>query len=396
MDRKLIPDLVSGNDPSFPSPVSRRAFLAGAAACAAISPTFCRAAFCGPAEQALLHLATCSSQGGHVHTFALTAETCKLLESTAIDSFAAFAAHPVFPVLYVARDCSHWEDLPRGVIETYAVECGTHPLRLLAQTPMALSATGPRSLAVAPCGGHLLVSASTGGAWNAFPLDHHGIPAPVAIARKEAGTMMTSRTISLPTPHGLVFSPHWPFAVGTDPGSQRMTLLRPSPTGIAVLTRWQATCGFTPSCPAWTADGRYIMGANAQSASLSIYEIRTMFGNGSDVEVHLLGTVQTTTPIKALLVHPTEPAVFTSRPQGCGSRLELWKMSGSDLRVVGDTWVSGNVVTLAQHSGGLWAACDGRLVQISMRNLWSTRLFEVPLHGTQAILIQKCDRTSLR
>jgi hypothetical protein len=150
MERESTPEQLSGIDPSLPSPVSRRAFLAGAVACAAVSPTFLRAASYGRAEQAVLHLATRSSQSGRVHTFALTAEGCELLGSTAIDSFAAFAAHPVLPVLYIARDCSQWEDLPRGVIESYAVERGTHPLRLLAQTPMALSATGPRSLAVAP------------------------------------------------------------------------------------------------------------------------------------------------------------------------------------------------------------------------------------------------------
>jgi 6-phosphogluconolactonase (cycloisomerase 2 family) len=388
MDRRATPEHVSGIDPSLPSHVSRRAFLAGAAACAAVNSTFLRAAFYGRAEQAVLHLATRSSQSGHVHTFALKAEGCEFLGSAAIDSFAAFAAHPRLPVLYVARDCSQWQDLPRGVIETYAVECGAHPLRLLAQTPMALSATGPRSLAVAPCGRHLLVSASTGGAWNAFALDREGIPASVAIARKETGAMLNSHTVSLPTPHALVFSPHGPFAVGADPGSQRMTLLRPSPTGIAVLTRWETTYGLTPLCPAWTTDGRYIIAANAQTASLSIYEIRAMLGNGSKVEVHLLGTVQTTTPIKALLSHPTEPAVFTARPHGGGSRLELWKMDGSHLRVAGDTWVSGDVVALAQHSSDLWLASEGRLTRISMRDLRGAQPFEVPLYGTQAIITQ--------
>jgi 6-phosphogluconolactonase (cycloisomerase 2 family) len=388
MDRTSTAERVSGIAPLSQSPVSRRAFLAGAAACAATSPTFLRAASYGLADQAVLHLATRSSQNGHVHTFALTPQGCELLESTAVDSFAAFASHPVLPLLYVARDCSQWEDLPRGVIETYAVQYGVHPLRLLAQTPMALSATGPRALAVAPCGRHLLVSASTGGAWNAFALDRDGIPAPVAITRKETGTIVTSRTMSLPTPHGLVFSPHGYFAVGTDPSSQRMTLLRPSSAGIAVLTRWRATCGLTPLCPVWTTDGRYIIAANAQTASLSIYEILATLGNGSKVEVHLLGTVQTTTPVKALLVHSTEPAVFTSRPQGGGSRLELWKMRGPDLRVAGDTWVSGDVVALAQHSGDFWVACEGGLIRISMRDLQRTYLFELPLHGTQAIITQ--------
>ncbi len=176
-------------------------------------------------------------------------------------------------MLFVARDCRQWENLPRGVIETYAVSRGTRPLRRIAQTPMALSATGPRSLAVSSCGRHLLVSASTGGAWNAFTLDRNGIPAGVAIARKEMGTMLPSYTVSLPTPHGLVFSPHAPCAIGTDPGSGRMTLLQPSPEEIAALARCETPSGLASASPVWTSDGKYVIAANARKASLSIYEI---------------------------------------------------------------------------------------------------------------------------
>jgi hypothetical protein len=180
--------LRSGMSPScFSLPVSRRTFLAGAAA-SVLSPRFSRAAshLFAPA---FLHLTACSSGKGDVHTYAITADHCELLGSTAIDSFAAYAAHPALPVLYVARDCSQWENLPRAVVETYAVECSTRPLRLLAQTPMALSATGPRAIAVSSCGQHLLISASTGGAWNAFALGSGGLPVSAAIARKETGAL---------------------------------------------------------------------------------------------------------------------------------------------------------------------------------------------------------------
>lgn len=385
-NKKSISEQVREITASLPSRVSRRAFIAGAAASAAVSPAFLRAASHGRAQRAVLHVATRSSQSGHVHTFVLTAEGCELLGRTAIDSFAAFAAHPVLPMLYVARDCNQWQNLPRGVIETYALHSGIHPLRLLSQTPMALSSTGPRSIAVASCGRHLLVSASTGGAWNAFSLGDDGVPDSVAITRKETGHATNLQTVALPTPHGLTFSPHGLFAVGTDPGSWRMTLLRPSPTEIDVLTRWETTNDLAPLAPAWTADGRYIIAANMQTASLSVYEIRTVPENKTGI--HLFGNVQTTTPIRALLAHPSEPAVFTSRPQGDGSRLELWKLRGSNLRLAGDTWISGDVAALAQHSRHLWIASEGRMIRISMRDFRDARTFEASLHGTQAIIIQ--------
>jgi Lactonase, 7-bladed beta-propeller len=390
MDRQSTPDPLSGTTSSLPPPVSRRAFLAGAVACATIAPTSLRAAFYRRAEQAVLHLATRSSQSGHVHTFALTATGCELLGSTVIDSFAAFAPHPVLPVLYVARDCSQWEDLPRGVIETYAVECGTQSLRLLAQTPMALSATGPRALAVAPCGRHLLASASTGGAWNGLTLNGDGMPTSVAIARKETGAVLDSQTVSLPAPHGLVFSPRGHFAVGTDPGSGHMTLLQPSSEAIAALARWETPYGLTPSSPAWTIDSKYIIAATARPASLQIYEIGAALEDRSNSSVHLLGTTSTHTPVTTLLAHPREPAVFTSRPQGNGSRLELWKVRGSHLRLANDTWVSSHVVGLAHRNGGLWIASQDRLIRIPIDDLRNPYPFHVPLplHGAHAIVTQ--------
>jgi Lactonase, 7-bladed beta-propeller len=374
----------------LPPPMSRRDFLAGAAASVVISPALLRAAVRQPDQQAVLHMATGVLHSGYVHTYALTSGGCTLLGSTAVDSLAAFAPHPRLPVLYVARDCSRWENLPRGVIETYAVERTMRPLRLLTQTPMALSATGPRSLAVSSCGRHLLVSACTGGAWNAFALDRDGLPAPVAIAHKETGAVLHSHTVSLPTPHGLAFSPRAPFAAGTDPGSGRMTLLQPSSEDITVLARCHAPHGLTPSSPVWTSDGRHVIAANARTASLSMYETKLVSADGSNAGLSLLGTTPTATPVTALLAHSAESAIFTARPQHGGSRLEFWKVDGSDVRLASDTWVAGQVVALAEHAGSLWAASHDRLIRIPTGYLRSPHAFEAvpPMRGVHAIVTQ--------
>jgi Lactonase, 7-bladed beta-propeller len=370
--------------------VSRRAFLTGAAACAAVGPSLLRAAACEPRQQAVLHLATReASDNAHVHTFALTADGCTLLGSSSVDSLAAMAAHPVLPVLYVARDCRQWEGLPRGVIESYSVERGVRPLRLLARSPMALSATGPRSLAVSPCGRHLLVAASTGGAWNAFALSG-GLPAPIAIARKETGSILNAHTTALPTPHGLVFSPQGSFAAATDPGSGRMTLLQPLSDGIAVAARCQAPHGCATSNPMWTSDGKYVIVANAQSLSLSVYEVRAASADGSDASIHWLNTIPTATPVTTLLAHPAEPTIFTLRPQAGGSRLELWQVHGSRLQIASDTWVSGHAAALALHAGGLWVATQDRLTRLPIGDLRSSCPFELalPMPGAQAMVTQ--------
>jgi hypothetical protein len=169
-----------------------------------------------------------------------------------------------------------------------------------------------------------------------------------------------------------------------------MTLLQPSSEAIAALARWETPYGLTPSSPAWTIDSKYIIAATARPASLEIYEIGAVLEDRSNSSVHLLGATSTHTPVTTLLAHPREPAVFTSRPQGNGSRLELWKVHGSHLRLADDTWVSGHVIGLAHRNGGLWIASQDGLIRIPIDDLRSPYSFQVPLpmHDAHAIVTQ--------
>lgn len=369
----------------FSSAVSRRAFLSGAAAIAVSRPMHVPA-LSSMLAPAFLHVATSATE--EVHTYALSGNRCELLGSTAIAACAACASHPALPVLYVARDCRQWEHLPRGVVETYAVECSSRPLRLLAQTPMSLSATGPRSLAVSNCGRHLLVAASTGGAWNAFALGSDGLPASVAIARKETGARHPSRATVLPKPHALAFSPRGSYAIGTDSGCERMALLQPSAEGIAIFSRSDTPAGLARSSPVWTSDGRYVIAANPQAASLSTYAVTAPSDNESAIEIHVADTVGTATPIEALLAHPTTSGVFTSRREGQGSWLELWSIHGGRLSVERDTWIPHNLLAIAEHAGTLWLASEDRIIQIRRDDLSVVESWKTPqtIPGVQVVI----------
>jgi hypothetical protein len=375
---------------SFSTPVSRRAFLAGAAAVAVSGGALSRIAYSQPNAQAFLHLAVSSAGNGQVHTYAVTGDQCELLGSTNVDSFAAYASHPTLPVLYIARDCSQWEHLPRGVIETYQVERSAQPLGLLMQTPMALSATGPRSLSVSSCGRYLLVSASTGRAWNAFVLGSDGVPASVAIARKETGPVSDSQIILQPAPHAVAFSPTGLCAVGTDPSSKRMTLLHPSPDGLAILSRCHAPFGLAELCPTWTRDGRYLVAADAHTASFSLYAIRLASEDSEALEIHLCSSAQTQTPIKTLLSHATENGVFTTRGESKGSRLEFWRIRGHQFAVERDAWIPDNVLAFAYHAGSLWLVSEDRLIRIRYQDLRAMSAVRAAqsLEGVRSIVMQ--------
>lgn len=376
-------------NPSLSS-ITRRTFLAEAAATIAAGPTLLRASFLEPPMSGFLHLATRSSQIGHIHTFALSSSGYRLLGSSVADTFAAFALHPSLPVLYVARDCSQWKGLPRGVVETYAVVRDERPLRLLAQTPMALSATGPKSVAVSCCGRHLLVSASKGGAWNSFALDQNGVPASVAIARKETGTTKSPHATLLPAPHAVIFAPHRPIAVGTDLGIDRLTLLEPSADGIAVLDRYSAPFGLASVHPVWTSDGKHIVAASERNASLSLFVVTATSEAASKNRMQLMRTVPTTTPATTLLSHPTDPAVFISRPHLGGSCVECWKIQGDFLQRTDSTWISNPVFALTRNESALWAASSDRLIRMSIQDLRSQSSFQMqlPTGDIQAMVVQ--------
>ncbi|HEX6772481.1 MAG TPA: hypothetical protein VF126_10685, partial [Acidobacteriaceae bacterium] len=188
--------------------------------------------------------------------------------------------------------------------------------------------------------------------------------------RKETGALL-ERTTSLPTPHGLAFSPQQPYAIAADPGCERITLLQPSADGIAVLARCEAPLGLSLSSPVWTIDGAHIVAANARTASLSVYAVRAMPKNQSGVSIHLVGTSEPVTPIEALLAHPSEPGILTLRTEKQGCRVEFWALRGNELRIEQDAWIPHAARSLAHHAGTLWLASEDRVIRMRCSDLHS-------------------------
>ena len=181
--------------------------------------------------------------------------------------------------------------------------------------------------------------------------------------------------------------------MGTDPGSELMTLLQPSPDGIAVLSRCHLQFGVPDSSPAWTCDGNNLVAADAQRGSLSIYAVRPALADREGLRIHVLSTTRTETSIRALLAHPTEAGVFTSRRESEGSMLEFWRVCGDQLQLERDTWIPDNVLALAQHAGVLWLVSEDRLIRMSYQDLRAISAVKVAqsLQGRRAILIQSSE-----
>jgi hypothetical protein len=168
-----------------------------------------------------------------------------------------------------------------------------------------------------------------------------------------------------------------------------MTLLQPSPDGIAILSRCHAPFGITELSPAWTHDGRYLLAADAHMASLSLFAIRPASGDRNGLDIHLLNTVHTETSIKTALAHPTEAGVFTSRRDREGSRLEFWAVRDHQLALEHDTWIPDNVLASAHHAGTLWLVSEDRLIRMRYQDLCAMSTVKTQsLRGVPAILMQ--------
>src|SRR5438445_13215162 len=99
MARKFTDAQANENASSLPSPMTRREFLAGAAASVVIGPTLLRAAARPPGRQTLLHVDSHNRHNGHVHTYPLTSAACKRLSAIALALSADLPPQTLVPVL---------------------------------------------------------------------------------------------------------------------------------------------------------------------------------------------------------------------------------------------------------------------------------------------------------
>jgi 6-phosphogluconolactonase (cycloisomerase 2 family) len=90
------------------------------------------------------------------------------------EPFGAVAIHPSRHVIYAAYDTQEYLGLPRASIAAFAIEESSRSFVLLSRQALMFSATRPRHISISPDGTTLLVSASGGGAYNAFQVAADG------------------------------------------------------------------------------------------------------------------------------------------------------------------------------------------------------------------------------
>ncbi len=131
--------------------------------------------------------------------------------------------------LFVVNDIDEYEGLPMGSVESYAVAPSAGRLQLIGRQPLSLSAIGPKHLAIAPDGRHIVVAIYGGGAYNVLPVQLDGKIGNVAQVLKEIGNGPYPKIQATAHPYSVAFHPSGKIVIATDFGAERIVLFRKRP-----------------------------------------------------------------------------------------------------------------------------------------------------------------------
>ena len=148
---------------------TRREFMRGAAGVVAL-PHLPHAVASAPSR----HFAYVASGEGSLHVFRLHGEVWTRIQQVPSPAPAHVLLSPAQRTLYVANEVDVHERLPRGTIQAFHVDPFDGRLTLLGRTPLSLSATHPRHLALSPDGKLLAVAAYGGAIYNLFRIAEDG------------------------------------------------------------------------------------------------------------------------------------------------------------------------------------------------------------------------------
>jgi 6-phosphogluconolactonase (cycloisomerase 2 family) len=355
------------------APCDRRTFLAGMACTGASfllgSPTanlsaqstaqpslLCVGSY-GPADSGTLHLLQPTQRGWEQIGTSSSARPLSIVR------------HPRKPLVYVANGVRSHAHEPRGTVEAFLIDARQPRIELVARRPLSLSATEPVSIDVSPDGGHLMVAAFGGGAYNLLPLDSSGAPGNPAVILKQVGRGPVSSRQSRAHPAAVLFHPAMPWVVAADFGADRLDLISLEPTKeqdlqAHVTDRTPCAPGSGPSGVALHRDGSIVIVRHGLQPMLSSYRLTTTGRFAAPVET-ALGS-----PATALAFHPQRDLLYSTECVDAErSRLKTWQLcSGSGaLQKSADLMLHhGEISAMLASAETLWLAAESGIVGVRL------------------------------
>jgi 6-phosphogluconolactonase len=206
---------VGGSDSGFDSGSwTRREFLRGAAGVVAL-----QSVTSAPAQFAYV-----ASGAGTLHVFQVQGELWTEIQRVPSLAPACLSLSADGQKLYVANEVDEHGGVARGRIETFAIDSFSGRLRSADITPLSLSATRPRHMALSPDGTLLAVAAYGGGVYNLLAVNKDGCLGRPSGIFKDTGCGPCTPEQASAHPHTLAFDADGRHLLSSDFGGDRLNV----------------------------------------------------------------------------------------------------------------------------------------------------------------------------
>jgi 6-phosphogluconolactonase len=175
-------------------------------------------------ETAAPQFAYVASGQGSLDVFSVRGGRWKIIQGVPSRTPAYIMLSAAQGTLYVANEVDVHEGLPRGTVEAFHIDPFDGHLTLLGRTPLSLSATYPRHMALSPDGKLLAVTAYGGAIYNLFPIAEDGSLGPANGIFKQAGCGPNAHSQASAHPHTLQFDASGHHLLSSDFGSDRLNV----------------------------------------------------------------------------------------------------------------------------------------------------------------------------
>jgi 6-phosphogluconolactonase len=244
--------------------LSRRAFLAGAAAISASAPLPVRGK---QFSRSIEYVGTAES----IEVYRTEAAQKRKVQSLVSQHPSSLTLDVIGQYLFAVNEIDNFQGLPTGSVESYRIEPITGQLSLISRVPLSLAATMPRQLALSPDGRFLVVAVHGGGLYNVLPFGSRGEIGAVTQVIKEIGCSINGDRQASAHPHSVVFHPSGKFLFGTDEGADRINVFRVEDGHMTCVQRLATVPGTGPAGLALEARGSHLRVEHAFSTSISRY-----------------------------------------------------------------------------------------------------------------------------
>jgi 6-phosphogluconolactonase len=208
---------------------------------------------------------------GTIDVFSLAGDAWTPTQRVPSRAPACVLLSPTQKMLYVCNDIDVHEGLPRGTVETFRIDPLDGRLTLSVRTPLSLSATRPRHMALSPDGKLLAVAAYGGGIYNLLPIAEDGSLGQPCGIFKDAGCGLRSRLQESAHPHTVLFDGSGRHLLCSDFGSDRLSVFAVEDGRLQRQMRRSTDGGSGPGACALHPDGVFFYAWHHLEGVLACY-----------------------------------------------------------------------------------------------------------------------------